>query len=134
MPRFAALQSSKVNLRAGPGETYPVQWVYQRAGLPVEIIEEFDVWRKIRDHDGITGWVRGTLLTGKRHAIVMGQQRTLRREAEETSRIVALLEAGVIARILECGEIWCRLEVQGYKGWLRKDEIWGVYPTEIIEP
>ncbi len=79
LPRFASLQSSEVNMRAGPGETYPIMWTYQRAGLPVEIIEEFDIWRRIRDHDGVVGWVKSTLLVGKRHVIVRDEQRPLRK-------------------------------------------------------
>ena len=49
VPRFASLRSDKINLRAGPGLEFPVQWVYQRKHMPVEVIGEYDVWRKIRD-------------------------------------------------------------------------------------
>jgi SH3-like domain-containing protein len=82
LPRFASLQSNQVNMRQGPGETYPIIWTYQRAGLPVEIIEEFDIWRRIRDHDGVVGWVKSTLLVGKRNVIVRDSQRPLRASAE----------------------------------------------------
>src|SRR3954469_25672361 len=66
LPRYAAFKSNEVNLRAGPGENYPKQWVYQRAGMPVEIFEEWDTWRRIRDYQGVTGWVSVNLLTSKR--------------------------------------------------------------------
>jgi SH3-like domain-containing protein len=133
LPRFASLQSAKVNMRTGPGEAYPILWTYQRANLPVEIIEEFELWRRIRDHDGIVGWVKGTLLSGKRHAMVRDQRRTLRAEARADARPIAYLEPGVILRILECGGEWCRLEVQGHKGWLPKTEFWGVYAGETLK-
>jgi SH3-like domain-containing protein len=132
LPRFASLQSSKVNMRTGPGETYPIIWTYQRANLPVEIIEEFEIWRRIRDHDGVVGWVKSTLLTGKRHALVRDQQRPLRKEPTLEAAPVAFVDPGVILNVLECEGAWCRLDIQGYKGWLQKSEFWGVYADEAI--
>ena len=133
LPRFASLQSNEVNLRAGPDSGKPILWVYQRANMPVEIIEEFDVWRRIRDHEGVVGWVKGSLLSGKRTGIVTEIRRTLRKQPEDAASPVALLDPGVIARLLECDGAWCRLEVQGYKGWLKRDEFWGVYPDEAMK-
>ena len=133
LPRFASLQSGEVNMRAGPGETYPILWTYQRAGLPVEIIEEFDIWRRIRDHDGVVGWVKSTLLVGKRHVLVRDTQRPLRKSAEAGALPVALVDPGVVLKVLECAGDWCRLEVQGYKGWMMKTEFWGVYASETLE-
>jgi SH3-like domain-containing protein len=133
LPRFASLQSNEVNMRQGPGETYPIIWTYQRAGLPVEIIEEFDIWRRIRDHDGVVGWVKSTLLVGKRHVIVRDEQRPLRKSPEAGALPVAQIDPGVILKVLECAGDWCRLEVQGYKGWMMKTEFWGVYQAETLE-
>src|SRR4029453_16249428 len=78
LPRFASLDSKEVNLRAGPGKDYPILWVYQRRGLPVEIIQEFDTWRRIRDRDGTVGWVQQNLLSGRRTALVIDEARTMR--------------------------------------------------------
>lgn len=134
LPRFASFKSGEVNLRAGPGENYPKQWVYQRAGMPVEIFEEWDTWRRIRDYQGVTGWVSVNLLTSKRMAIVIETRRTLHDSPSETARAVAELDPGVIARIEECQDGWCKLEVRfegrGYEGWVKRTEIWGVNPTE----
>lgn len=133
LPRFASLDSGEANLRAGPGKDYPILWVYQRKGLPVEIIQEFDTWRRIRDRDGTVGWVQQNLLSGKRTALVIDQQRTLRAEPGSGAAI-AILQPGVIAHIEECrSDDWCRLEVQGYKGWLTRDGFWGAYPDEAFE-
>ncbi len=133
LPRFASLQSGEVNMRAGPGETYPILWTYQRAGLPVEIIEEFDIWRRIRDHDSVVGWVKSTLLVGKRHVLVRDAQRPLRKSAEAGALPVALVDPGVVLKVLECAGDWCRLEVKGYRGWMMKTEFWGVYAAETLE-
>jgi SH3-like domain-containing protein len=130
LPRYASFKSSEANLRAGPGENYPKQWVYQRAGMPVEIFEEWDTWRRIRDYQGVTGWVSVNLLTGKRTAIVIETRRTMRDTPSETAPAVAEVDPGVIGRIEECKDDWCKLEVKGYEGWLKRAEIWGVNPTE----
>jgi SH3-like domain-containing protein len=101
--------------------------------MPVEIIEEFDIWRRIRDHDGIVGWVKSTLLVGKRHALVRDEQRPLRRSPEAGAVPIAFVDPGVVLKVLECDGDWCRLEVQGYKGWMMKTELYGVYPAEALE-
>lgn len=132
LPRFASLQSGKVNMRAGPGETYPILWTYQRANLPVEIIEEFEIWRRIRDHDGVVGWVKSTLLTGKRHGLVRDARRTLRAEPQADAAPIAYLEPGVILSVEECAGEWCKLQIQSYQGWLMKNEFWGVYADETV--
>jgi SH3-like domain-containing protein len=133
VPRFASLKSDEVNLRAGPGEDKPKLWVYQRAGMPVEIIEEFDTWRRIRDYKGVVGWVSAALLSGRRTAIVTEDRRTLRAKPDAAAPAVAELDPGVIARLIECDGAWCRLEVKGYQGWLLRTEFWGVFPDEPVK-
>ena len=78
LPRFVSLAAERVNVRFGPGKQYPVNWMFARQGLPVEIIEEFDTWRKIRDHDGEEGWVHSSLLSSRRTIMVIGEVRSLR--------------------------------------------------------
>ena len=133
IPRFASLKSDEVNLRAGPGEDRPKLWVYQRSGMPVEIIDQFDTWRRVRDYQGVVGWVSASLLSGKRTAIVTATRRTLRSKPDPTARAVAELDPGVIGRLMECAGDWCRLNVKGYEGWLKRDEFWGVYPNETVK-
>ena len=133
LPRFAALRSSEVNLRAGPGTQYPVEWVFLRRSLPVEITAEYGNWRKLRDVDGSEGWVHKSLLTGRRSVLVTGSVRTLRRDPEAASAAVAKLEPGVVARLLACRGGWCRVEADGLKGWLLQAHFWGAYDGETVE-
>lgn len=135
LPRFVSLRTNEVNMRAGPGVRYPVDWVYLRRDLPVEVIAEFDVWRKIRDPDGAEGWVHQSMLSGRRMMMVRTDKTMLRRTADDTASAAAWLQAGVIGKILQCpqGSAFCRVEVQGYPGWLRRDEMWGVYRSETID-
>jgi SH3-like domain-containing protein len=132
VPRFVSLRADEVNLRTGPGERYPIDWVLTRKGLPVEIVEEFEAWRKIRDAQGTEGWVPQRMVTGTRNVIVIGELRTLRADADGAAPAVARAEPGVIAHLLDCRDAWCRVELQGVKGWLKRSEVWGVYPTEAV--
>jgi SH3-like domain-containing protein len=134
IPRFVSMRLGDVNLRVGPGQRYPIAWVLTKKDMPVEIIEEFDTWRKIRDWEGTEGWVNHAALSGKRWVIVTGEIRALRGSAEDQAAPVARVEPGVIGQLLECPADtikWCRVEVSNVKGWIRRDEIWGVYPQEI---
>jgi SH3-like domain-containing protein len=132
VPRFASLRADEVNLRTGPGERYPIDWVLVKKGLPVEIVQEFDVWRKIRDSQGSEGWVHQRMVAGTRSVIVAGVVRTLRADAAAAAPAVAHVEPGVVARLLECRGSWCRIETAGIKGWLGRSEVWGVYPDEVV--
>ena len=132
VPRFVSLRADEVNLRTGPGERYPIDWVLTRKGLPVEIVEEFEAWRKIRDAQGTEGWVHQRMVTGTRNVMVTGDTRTLRANPDATAPAVARAEPGVIAHLLDCRDTWCRVELQGMKGWLKRNEVWGVYPTETV--
>jgi SH3-like domain-containing protein len=132
VPRFVSLRADEVNLRTGPGERYPIDWVLTRKGLPVEIVEEFEVWRRIRDSQGSEGWVHQRMVGGSRTVIVTGAVRTLRDDPNAAAPAVGRAEPGVIAQLLECRDAWCRIEVKGVKGWLKRNEMWGVYPTEAV--
>lgn len=130
VPRFVTLGTDEVNVRTGPGIRYPIRFIFKKDGLPVEIIKEFDVWRQIRDMEGNTGWVHQSLLSGKRAVIVKGHMQTLFKKPVETARPVVQLEPGVIAGLDRCDEEWCYLSVASYKGWLRRENVWGVYADE----
>ena len=134
LPRFAALRSDEVNMRAGPGTRYPIDWVYKRRDLPVQIEREFEVWRLIRDPEGTKGWVHQATLTGRRTLIVTGETRALRKTAEPAAPEIAELKPGVIGRIRACepGSEWCQVQVGEYRGYLRRSDFWGLLPGEAI--
>lgn len=133
IPRFVSLRSNEVNIRTGPGPRYPIEWVMTKQTLPVEILEEFEGWRRIRDWEGTQGWVHQSMLSGRRTGLVIGSVRLLRRKAEDNAATVARLEPGVIGHLMECRGGWCRMEIGGLRGWLRVDEIFGVYPKEAFD-
>jgi SH3-like domain-containing protein len=133
LPRFASLRAGEVNLRIGPGENYPIEWVFKRKDMPVEILEQFQDWRRVQDWQGDKGWVLDRMITGKRDVIVNGAVRALYQRPDPASQIVARAEAGVIARLIECQGQWCRIEAGGYTGWTQRSEVWGVYPDETLQ-
>jgi SH3-like domain-containing protein len=137
LPRYAALKSDDVNMRSGPGERYPVLWTYQRRDLPVKIEREFDIWRLVEDMDGIKGWMQAGFLTGHRSFVITGtDDHTLRADPNDAADAIATLKPGVVGRIKACeaGKIWCQIQIQDYRGWLKRSEIWGVDSDEVIAP
>lgn len=133
LPRFASLRSSEINLRVGPGSEYPIDWIFKRKDIPVEIIDEFEVWRKIRDYEGVEGWVHKSMLSGARFGIFTHPYQHLHRNADLHSKALAAIEAGVTCKLLETKGDWCKIETQGYKGWVARTALWGIYPHETIK-
>ncbi len=130
LPRFVTLRAPEVNLRSGPGVRYPIEWVFTRRGLPVEVVDEFETWRRIRDWQGSEGWVHQSMLSGQRGAIVVGADRLLRRKPEPGAPAIAEIQMQVVGRLHDCRDGWCLIEAKGYQGWLREGEIYGAYPGE----
>jgi SH3-like domain-containing protein len=133
VPRFVSLRSGEVNVRTGPGTRYPVEWMFQRRGLPVEITAEFGTWRRIRDGQGAEGWVHRSMLSGKRTAVIASAVETLHRRASADSPAVAKAQQGVIASVRTCRDSWCEIDTQGFRGWVPETSLWGVYPNETIK-
>jgi SH3-like domain-containing protein len=132
--RFQVLRSDKVNVRAGPATSYPIDWVFTKKGMPVEIVASFDTWRKIRDVEGTEGWVHQGMLAGRRAVIVQGREpKPLRTAAQTGAAPVATLEPGVIGRLLRCDPVWCEVRVDSYRGWMTHEELWGVGPGEVVQ-
>jgi len=134
LPRFVSLRAGEVRLRTGPGVRYPVDWVYHRKFMPVEVLQEFGTWRKVRDVQGSQGWVHQSLLHARRTFIIIGQTRTLRKNQSSKSAPIARIEINVVGRLEKCPDTsgWCKVSVYGYEGWLRRVEFWGIYPSEAI--
>ncbi|MBK20605.1 MAG: hypothetical protein CMM52_17375 [Rhodospirillaceae bacterium] len=133
LPRFVSLRASEVNLRTGPGTRYPVEWVLIYRHMPVEIIAEFENWRKVREWQGNIGWVHKSMLSGQRWVIVKKGKQDLRRAAKPDSPKIARIEKKVIGRVEKCNTSWCKIDFSGYTGWMRHNQIWGVYPGEAIK-
>ena len=139
LPRFVSLKSDRVNLHEGPSKEHPTRWVYQRAGLPVEITAEFENWRRVRDWDGDEGWVYHSLLSGRRTVLVAPTVKNKREllplfeRPDQRGAIVARLEPRVMGSVKRCTGTWCRISGKGFDGWIQQGRLWGVYPNEQID-
>ncbi|AHA27565.1 SH3 domain-containing protein [Candidatus Liberibacter americanus] len=141
VPRFVTIKSNRTNVRFGPGTGYAVSRIYLQKGFPVEIIQEYEDWRKIRDLYGNYGWIKKVLLSMKRSAIISPWTRKSRdityinlyNKPDIESIIVAKIEPGALLKIRECSGIWCFIENSEVRGWIKQSKIWGVYPNEIFK-
>ena len=136
LPRYVSLKSDHVNLREGPSKEHRTAWVFQRAGLPVEVTAEAETWYRIRDSEGAEGWVLHSLLSGRRTALVApwkkGEEFPLFSAARDSSEVVAKLQSGVIANLASCDGTWCRVRGPGFDGWIQQTNLWGVYPEDKL--
>ena len=138
LPRFATTRSTPINVRVGPGTRYAISWIYVKAGTPVEIVQEFDTWRKIRDVDGSEGWVHQNLLSGKRAGIAapwrQDEQIPLLSQRGKAEGVRAYLGPGFRVEISRCDGDWCEVSASApnhtYSGFLPQAELWGVYQGE----
>mgnify|MGYP001619420699 CR=1 FL=1 len=125
LPYWASINVDEARMRKGPSPDVPVIWEYRRKDLPVKVVARFETWRKIEDPDGTQGWMAARLLSRTRTAIVTGGIRPMREEPNIAAAVAYRAEAGVVGRITDCKDGWCRIDVGGRKGWIETDHIWG---------
>lgn len=135
VPRFVSLRAAETYARTGPGKQYPIRYVYHRKNLPVEVVLEYEAWRKIRDQNGDEGWVHQSLLSGKRTGLVQAKDKIrLLRKPKDGAQAMADLEPGALVTIDKCVKgNWCKIEAVGYKGWLPRKNLWGIYENEFFD-
>lgn len=128
VPRYVVLKSKDINVRVAPGITEQLKFNYKCMLNPVEVTAEFDSWRKIRDSDGNDGWVHEAMLDGRKFVKVNGKNGAkILRLPSTRAKVIAIAEQGVIAKIVDCKDDWCKISLSNsYKGWVQKREIWGV--------
>ena len=133
MPRFVSLKAEEGNVRRGPSLSHRIDWVYTRRNMPLEVTAEYGHWRRVRDRDGVGGWIHYSLLSGVRHVIVEQDMTPLLIKPDPESPVNAMAESGVIARLDSCGLDWCRINAEGARGWVEKRRLWGIRADEIKE-
>jgi SH3-like domain-containing protein len=133
-PYWASIASGEAMTRTGPGKNYPGIWLYKRRDLPVRVLRRYEHWRLIEDPDGARGWMLATLLSDRRTALVKkGEPRPIRVEPNEGARPRYLAQPGVVGRIGDCGNGWCRIEIGRREGYVRASDLWGVAPNEVVD-
>jgi len=133
LPRFVSIHRNEAYLRAGPGKEYPILAVLQWRDMPVKIVGEYDVWRKVELHDGSGGWLHRVLLDSERTFLIQGQAAVLRAEPSPDAAAAATFQPGVIVHLKHCPTDWCEVRYGRYEGWVPRKSGWGILPGEIIE-
>jgi len=125
-PYWASLRATVANLRVGPSENFPIDWVYKRKGLPVKVLRVMEGWRLVVDPEGTQGWFYAPLLSPDRTAIVIGDGLTaIRAGATASAALKWNAEPGVVGKLGECRDGWCEFDVGGRKGWVKAKRLWG---------
>lgn len=136
LPRFVSLRDETINARSGPGTKYPIDWVYKQKSAPVEVIAEFENWRRIRDWQGSESWVLSQLLTRKRFVkVITPGENNLYAKDNYKSKIIARVEDEVIGEIKKCpaDNNFCLISFANIKGWMPRQNLYGLYDGEIID-
>ena len=132
IPRFVSLKSNDVNLRVGPSINYPIKLKYIAVNLPLEIIDEFDVWRKTRDHEGNIGWLHKSLIKGDRYILTGNKiEKNINLFTRPNGIIIGVVKKNNILDLKNCVLNWCKVTQKTFTGWILKKNIWGVYESEI---
>ncbi len=133
LPRYVTLKTREGNARRGPGLTHRIDWVFTRDGMPLKLTAEFGHWRRVEDAEGAGGWMHYALLSGVRNVLIAADMADLLADPRDDAHVVMRAERNVQARLLECAPDWCRIGIEGERGWVRKGILWGVDPVEIVE-
>lgn len=124
VPRFVSLKTEGANGRRGPGLDHRVEWIYARAGLPLQVTAESGPWRRVTDPDGAQTWMHAQNLEPRRTAYVR-ETATLRRQPRDGARPAAQLATGVIGVLTGCDGDWRRIAIGGRVGWVESNALWG---------
>lgn len=133
IPRYVSLKGNEGNARRGPSLTHRIDWVFTSPGMPLRVTAEHENWRRVEDAEGMGGWVHYALLSGVRSVLIATGMAEFRMKPDPQAAVAYQAERGVVGRLMECQPDWCRVNVQGEKGWITKDALWGVDPGEVLE-
>ena len=122
---FLTLRHEKVNLRQGPSFDYPIKIFYKKKFLPVLVQDKSDNFRKIRDHENNSGWIHVSQLSKKKAAITIDKNIIIFKRPTIYSTPLVILEKGRLCLIKKCKTDWCNIKTENYKGWVKKESLWG---------
>jgi SH3-like domain-containing protein len=133
VPRYVSLKFAVVNARAGPGDDYPLKWVYRAKGLPLQVVAETEDWRRVCDSQGSLSWVHRRTASDTRRTVIRAdaQDLPLHTHPSDASAETALLRAHAVADLKTCKGDWCKLAVGHVQGWAPADQVWGVQTTAL---
>ena len=122
---FLTLRFNNVNLRQGPSFDYPIKISYKKKYLPVLVQDSSDNFKKIKDHENNTGWIHRSQLSKKKAALALDERVIMFKNATIFSKPLAILEKGRLCLIAKCKDDWCKIKVEKYSGWVKRQSLWG---------
>ena len=122
---FSTLRNEITNLRQGPSFEYPIKILYKKKYLPVLIQDKSDNFRKIRDHENNSGWIHISQLSKKKAAIIIDENVMVFKKPTIYSKPLVILEMGKLCLVKKCKNDWCKIKVNKYVGWIKKESLWG---------
>jgi len=130
--KYLSIKTNQANMRMGPTSEHPILWIYEKKNMPVEVIDEFEVWRKVKDYQGDTGWMHLSQLSRKR--TLLTQKSGIVIFSNSTIYSKPLIKIGNLETVVikKCIPSWCLIEINKYKGWIQTDHVWGIEKDEII--
>jgi len=130
---YVTIKFNRVNARTGPNQQCPIKWVFIKKNEPVEVIAEYDQWKKIRDINGEGGWVHSRVLSNSQRSVILISQNIeslITNPSKSCYRIVAQVMPQMRCRLIKCKKQWCKVDCKSYQGWFPKKFLWGVYSYE----
>lgn len=130
VPRYVSLKYGASNGRTGPSRSHPVAWRYKRRGLPMVVVAETEVWRKVRDVNGDESWMNRRLLDGTR-MVLARTEIILRAKPKSDSRQRVIAAKGALLELEDCDtQGWCFVrERDGHRsGYALRTLLWGAEP------
>ena len=122
--KFLSLKKNKVNVRYGPGLDFPVKYIYKKKNLPIKQIDRKENFRRIIDYKKNSGWIHISQLK-KNNSVIAIENKILFKKSTIFSQPIANIKKGRLLVIMKCEKNWCKVETEGYKGWVNKGNLWG---------
>jgi SH3-like domain-containing protein len=123
--KFLSLKNNEANVRIGPSKKYPIKFTYKKKYLPLEVLDEFENWREIKDFENNSGWMHVSLLSKKKTAININDYSLLYKKPTIYSKPIAKLEIGRLVLVKKCKKKWCKISTGDFNGWIFKNFLWG---------
>ena len=122
---FLSLKKGKVNVRYGPSFESPIKYLYKKPNLPIKQIDKKENWRRIIDAKNNSGWIHWSQLK-KINSIILLEDKILFKNPSNFSKPIAKIKEGRLLLVQKCDGEWCKVKTEKIKGWIKKDNVWGL--------
>ena len=122
---FFSLKKNKVNVRYGPSFEFPIKYVYKKINFPIKQIDKKENFRRIVDIKNNSGWIHISQLK-KISSVITLKEKIMFKKPTIFSKPIARIEKGRLLIIQHCSKEWCKIKTNNFKGWVNKENLWGI--------